>query len=177
MYKSTMVYFPLLLLSLLLLSCDTEAPTTPMLTSIPTEDWDKRQVNISPVDSFEAGKTYLSSYSEIYVQSQHRKMGLTGTISMRNVNMTDTIYLETANYYNTNGSKNRSYFDAPIYLAPLETIEIIITQDDIEAGSGDNFVFSWQKPPGSQDPFFEGVFITVYGQQGISFTTRGIRIE
>lgn len=169
-------YLTLTPMLLFLTACDSTT-VTPEVTSIPVEDWELRKVSISPADSLEGGSTYLSSYSEVYVQSNSRKMSLTGTISMRNVNLNDTIYIAKADYYKTDGTGIRSYFDEPIFLGPLETVEIIITENDIEGGTGDNFVFEWYKPAGTHDPFFEGVFISIYGQQGISFTTRGIRIE
>jgi hypothetical protein len=162
---------------LFFLTACTSTTDNPQVTSIPVEDWELRKVNISPADSLRRGSTYLSSYSEVYVQSNSRKMSLTGTISMRNINLSDTIYIAKANYFKPDGTGIRSYFDEPIFLGPLETVEIIITENDVEGGTGDNFVFDWYKPDGAHDPFFEGVFISIYGQQGISFTTRGIRIE
>jgi len=169
---------PLAILALLIVSfgCDSPSSGTP-LTSIPAEEWELRQVDIPARDSLVAGSTYLSSYSQIRAQSESHTFSLTGTISLRNISRRDTVYLERATYYGTSGNEVRSYFDKPIFLAPMETIEIIITEEDTEGGFGDNFVFDWYKLPGAQDPFFEGVFISVYGQQGISFTTRGIRLE
>ncbi len=164
------------IISALMFSCEQTTPVK-QVTSIPTEDWEGRKVALPTKDSLETGMTYLSSYSQVYVQTERRKFSLTGTISMRNINVNDTVYIDKAKYYKTDGAAVRSYFDEPIYLAPLETVEIIITEEDIEGGTGDNFVFEWHKPAGTHDPFFEGVFITAYGQQGISFTTRGIRID
>ena len=161
---------------LLFIACDPE-PKSRVVTSLSSENWDERQARFSAADSLEAGTTYLSSYSQIYVQSEGRKFSLTGTISLRNINLKDTVYIDKTSYYRTDGQNIRTYFDDPIYLAPLETVEIIINEDDVEGGTGDNFVFTWHKPAGAHDPFFEGVFISTYGQQGISFTTRGIRVE
>ncbi|TXF88160.1 DUF3124 domain-containing protein [Neolewinella aurantiaca] len=166
----------MLLLALLVVSCDPSPPARE-ITSIPAEDWTRRQAEVFATDSMETGSTYLSSYSEIYTKSETHTFSLTGTISLRNINLKDTVYIEGADYHKTDGEQIRSYFDTPIYLAPLETVSIIITEGDLEGGTGDNFVFRWRKPVGSHDPFFEGIFISVYGQQGISFTTRGIRIN
>jgi hypothetical protein len=44
-----------------------------------------------------------------------------------------------AKYYNTQGTLLRSYFEHPIYLAPLETVEIVIDEGDREGGTGANF--------------------------------------
>ena len=167
---------PALLLCLLLIACSTSEQDTGQ-TSVTAENWARRAVEPTVLDSLEKGTTYLSSYSVIYARSEDRLMSLTGTISMRNINPQDTIYVERAEYHQTDGRLIRSYFERPIYLAPLETVEIIISEEDIAGGTGDNFMFYWAKKPGTHDPFFEGIFITIYGQQGISFTTRGIRVE
>ena len=165
------------LLTLLLTACGTDGSDNQALAPVAEENWARRAVDLSAADSLERGITYLSSYSVIYARSEDRKMSLTGTISMRNINPRDTVFIERAEYHQTDGQLTRSYFERPIYLAPLETVEIIITEEDVTGGTGDNFMFYWVRKPGTHDPFFEGVFITIYGQQGISFTTRGIRVE
>ncbi len=164
---------PLLLL-LLTLGCSEQRPAE---FEVDQENWSGRKASISAADSLLTGVTYLSSYSQIYVKSASRKFSLTGTISMRNVNPADTVYLQQATYYDTKGAVVRNYVNSPVYIAPMETVEIIINDDDTTGGTGDNFVFTWSKPPGAHDPFFEGVFISTYGQQGISFTTRGIPVQ
>ncbi len=146
-------------------------------TNVNQEDWSARKTTVNPEDSLVNGTTYLSSYSEIYVKSEQRKFSLTGTISMRNMNLTDTVYISSSAYYGTNGEIVRRYFDFPVFVAPMETVEIIISDEDIAGGTGDNFLFEWSKPRGANDPFFEGIFISTYGQQGISFTTSGRRLD
>ena len=64
----------------------------------------------------------------------------------------------------------------PIYVLPLETIEIVIEDRDIEGGSGANFVFEWAMKNKKNPPLFEAVMISTYGDQGLSFTTRGIPV-
>jgi len=51
----------------------------------------------------------------------------------------DSIFLMNAKYYNTQGTLLLSYFEHPIYLAPLETVEIVIDEGDREGGTGANF--------------------------------------
>ena len=58
--------------------------------------------------------------------NQEKKHNLTVLVSMRNTSDLDTIYVLNAKYYDTHGKTVRAYFDHPIYLAPMETIEIII---------------------------------------------------
>jgi hypothetical protein len=93
---------------------------------------------------------------------------------MRNTSPQDTIYLTKATYYNTSGQKIRSYFQGAVYIAPMETLEIVIEEADTEGGSGANFVFDWAVTAGAPKPYFEAVMISTSGQQGLSFVTTGI---
>ncbi len=126
-------------------------------------------------DSLIAGRTYLSVYSEIYSQTEHRTSNLTATVSLRNTSATDSVFVLSAEYFDTGGTIIRNYLDRPIYLLPLETVEIVIDQVDSKGGTGGNFIFDWRMKEGSSEPLFEGVMISTYGQQGLSFTTQGVR--
>jgi len=141
------------------------------------ENWQKRKVENLNSDSLIHGKSYLSIYSQIYSLNQHRLHNLTVAVSLRNISESDTIYILNSNYNNKHGEKVRTYFDFPIYLAPLETVEIIIEESDISGGTGSNFLFDWKIPKNCPEPFFEGVMSSTMGQQGLSFTTQGIRIK
>ncbi|MGY0392616.1 DUF3124 domain-containing protein [Bizionia sp. KMM 8389] len=142
-----------------------------------SENWNKRSVVLNPKDSLETGKTYLSIYSQIYSMSQHKTHNLTAMASIRNTSDTDTIYVVSAKYYDAHGQLIRAYFDKPIYLAPLETTEAIISELDIEGGTGSNFIFEWKKKKNTPEPLFEGVMNSTLGQQGLSFITVGKRIQ
>jgi hypothetical protein len=147
------------------------------ISSINSVNWKNRMANLTSEKSLEIGKTYLSVYSEIYSLTEHRKHGLTATISMRNTSDTDTIYIESAKYYNTKGLQIRNYFKNPIYILPMETVEIIIDQVDLVGGTGGNFTFDWRVKPNTTDPLFEAVMISTSGQQGLSFSTVGKRVK
>lgn len=148
-----------------------------MVSSVDPVNWEKRAVSISEGDSLINGSSYLSVYSEIYSQTEHITHDLTVTISMRNISSDDSIYINRAQYFNTQGKLIRTYFDQTIYIAPLEAVEIVIDERDQEGGTGANFIFDWSIPAGSPAPLFEGVMISTSGQQGLSFTTQGIRIK
>ncbi|WP_179005861.1 DUF3124 domain-containing protein [Winogradskyella forsetii] len=140
-------------------------------------NWNKRVATISAVDSLDSGHSYLSIYSQIYSYSQHKTYNLTAMVSLRNVSMKDTIYLTNVDYYDTHGTLLRSYIEKPVYLAPLETIEIVIDEADTSGGTGSNFLFDWKTPKGCPEPLFEGVMTSTAGQQGLSFITHARRIR
>ncbi|SFT48546.1 Protein of unknown function [Lishizhenia tianjinensis] len=121
------------------------------------------------------GSTHLSVYSSIYSQTEHRTHNLTATVSMRNVNLEDSLYITKAIYHDTKGNPVRTYFNYPVGMGPLETLEIIINEADQEGGTGGNFIFEWYTP--ANKPHFEAVMISTSGQQGISFRTEGINLK
>lgn len=170
MIKKLLIIF---IVGILTLSCNTKKETS----AINPVNWKKRTVNNSLSDSLTHGTTYLSVYSQIYDQSEHRTFDLTVTVSMRNTNMRDTIYIDKAEYFDTKGKSIRKYLNETIYIAPMETIEIVINEMDQEGGTGANFLFDWRSPSKLNEPLFEGVMISTSGQQGLSFTTTGKRIN
>lgn len=162
-----------ILLVVLLFSCNEKKE----ISSINPENWSKRIIDLKSKDSLEYGKSYLSIYSQIYSFTEHKTHNLTSMVSMRNTSDLDTIYLLKAEYYDTHGKSLRKYFDYPIFLAPLETTEIIIDEIDVTGGTGSNFIFEWKIPKNCPEPLFEGVMTSTMSQQGLSFTTQAKRIK
>lgn len=159
--------------ALLIYSCNNEK----VVSSISPVNWKNKRINHILADSLIQGTTYLSVYSQIYSQTEHRTHDLTATISMRNTNLKDTLYLDKAEYFDTKGKSIRTYFNHTIFIAPMETVEIVIDEIDKEGGTGANFLFDWKILPSSSEPLFEGVMISTSGQQGLSFTTQGKRVK
>jgi hypothetical protein len=147
------------------------------VSSLDPINWKMRSVELNTSDSLTTGSTYLSVYSQIYSRSESRTPDLTSTISMRNTSLTDSIYMLKADYYNTHGKLLRTYFKNPVFISPMETIEIVIDEVDNEGGTGANFIFDWAVKDETHEPLFEAVMISTSGQQGISFTAQGVRIK
>ncbi len=154
-------------------NCDKPKP----LSSTKIENWEKRNITTSLPDSLQKGSTFLSIYSQIYMRDESVQSDLTATVSLHNPNIHDSIYVNSAVYYNTHGEAIRTYFDKTIFIKPLETVQIIIDETDKEGGTGANFIFNWQCNEAANDPIFEAIMISTYGQQGISFVTQGKRLK
>lgn len=167
------VPFKIVVIALIVNACSgTETDKYP----IKQADWKSKESKIENFDEYFQGKTYLPVYSHIYHVQADRTFDLTITVSMRNISLTDTVFILKADYFNTVGENIRQYIKNPIYLSPLETLEIVIDEQDIEGGSGANFVFDWATPDDKNPPLFEAVMISTYEQQGLSFTTRGVQL-
>ncbi len=168
-----MIRFLLSTLILLLCSCNEFEDQI----EFQDEVYAARTTDIKALYSLESGKSYLSVYPEIYSISEHKKHSLTVIASIKNISLKDTLYIQKAEYYDTNAKLVHTYIDRPIYVSPLETIEIVIDEIDLTGGTGANFIFEWKIKPKSSEPFFEGIMISTYSTQGLSFTTQGKRIE
>tara|TARA_R110000868_G_scaffold68720_3_gene203237 strand:- start:17994 stop:18509 length:516 start_codon:yes stop_codon:yes gene_type:complete len=168
-------YILLLLSWLFLISISCEKKRE--LSSLDAVNWEKRTLTMNLPDSLNTGSTYLSVYSQIYSLSEHLTHDLTATVSIRNTSRKDSIYIMNAEYFDTKGHLIRSYFDKPIFLSPLETVAIVIDEKDKEGGTGGNFIFDWKTKQNTAEPLFEGIMISTSGQQGLSFTTQGKRIQ
>lgn len=150
------------------LACNGDKKMTPEKQ----KDWSTQESSIKNYTDFVHGKTYLPVYSHIHHRHENRTFDLTITVSIRNISITDTIYILKADYYNTNGDNIRQYIQNPIFLKPMETAEIIIDEDDKVGGSGANFVFNWAAKDKTSQPLCEAVMISTYGV----FSTRGIQM-
>lgn len=168
----TMVRSIFLFSIVFLLSCSGEKEE-----EVHQNDWSTRKATFQPGDSLETGTTYLSVYSSVYSFTEKSTTNLTATVSLRNTDLDNQIYVQDAKYYNTQGDLIRTYFDEAIFIDPLETVEIVIYQYDEEGGTGGNFIFNWSKAPKTCEPMFEAVMISTSGQQGLSFSTQGKRIK
>jgi hypothetical protein len=164
------LFFNSFIIVLLIVSCKTDEKGHEKKSV----NWDQRTTDINITNNFHSGKTYLPVYSEIYDQTDETTHLLTTTVSIRNTSQMDSLYIITADYYNTKGEQIRKYINKPIFLTPLETIEIVIPRLDDSGGTGANLIFDWGIKKPKYEPLFEAVMVWTTGTQGISFTTRGI---
>lgn len=170
-FKYTLMLFVVGLLSL---NCTSEKKGQ---LPPPKLDWSRKTTSLPLPDSLTYGKSYLSVYSQIYSFTEHTALDLTATVSIRNTSELDAMYLLKAKYYDTEGNLIQSYVEEPIAVKPVETLEIVIAEVDKKGGTGGNFIFEWATLPSTSAPIFEAVMISTYGQQGLSFMTKGTYIK
>lgn len=166
------IQIKLILVVLIFSSCTQESK----FPSLSRTSWKNRSVENIEYSSLTQGMTYLPLYSHIYYIQDNKPFYLTSTVSIRNVSKDEKAYLLSADYFDTDGNLVKSYLQNPIYLNPLETVEVVIAESDIIGGSGANFLFKWAVGNELNPILFEAVMISTSGQQGISFTSRGVRV-
>ena len=121
-------------------------------------------------------RVYVPAYSHIYSGNKERPFLLTVTLSIRNIDPTNTIKITLVNYYETQGKLLKSYIDEPIKLNPLESLRYVIPERDKSGGSGANFIVEWHSDKYVNRPIIESIMIGTQSSQGVSFTSRGREI-
>lgn len=116
---------------------------------------------------------YVPIYSDIYSRSKQVRFYLTATLSIRNTSLSDSIYIEGIDYYDTDGNLIQEYLDKVLLLKPMQSIEYVIEKDDKVGGAGANFIVYWGADVSHLSPVFQGVMISTNGQQGVAFLTEG----
>lgn len=167
------IILPLSVFSLLLTGCKTAKDEV----TYHLPEWLSRKTPAVVTDSLKHHHVYLPVYAQIYSITENHITDLVATISIRNTDTKDSIYLNKIDYYNTSGQLIRHYISAPVFIKPSETVEIIIKNSDNAGGSGANFIFEWAAKVDTEKPLFESIMISTAGQQGISFTSRGVDLN
>ena len=120
---------------------------------------------------------YVPIYSHVYYGDRERTILLTGILSVRNTDPGQAITLLQVDYYDSEGKLLRKYITQPVTLGPLGSTRFIVKTSDTAGGSGANFLVRWKAEAPVNEPILEGVMIGASGQQGISFTSRGVAIK
>jgi hypothetical protein len=158
------------LLLLILTGCDTSGKLNVQPPAVPA--------TLKPASSAPRpvrGAQYVPIYSSIYWGAGVKKdlIELTATLSIRNVSLQSPIVLDSVDYYNSVGSKVRSYLPSPMELGPMASAEFVIMRADTSGGPGANFLVYWSAVEGAEEPLTEAVMLGQSGSAGISFLTSG----
>lgn len=119
---------------------------------------------------------YVPVYSHIYYQGGS-PYPLETTLSIRNVDTSEPIYVEAVEYYDSGGELAKTHVDRMLRLAPLQTIEFLIERRDSSGGSGANFLVRWGANSEVNPPLIESIMVGTVGTQGISFGRTGVEIK
>ncbi len=118
---------------------------------------------------------YVPIYRDVYHIDQLRLLPLTTTLSLRNMGITDSVYIYCVDHYNTQGKKIRQYMDdkSMLTLGPLESYDLVVVKKDKQGGTGDNFIVQWGRTTGDSQLLVEALMINTTGSQGLSVITEG----
>lgn len=130
-----------------------------------------------PVDELAAPHmVYAPVYSHIYYQGG-APFSLETTLSIRNVDLEQPIYLNSVEYLDTQGKPVKAHLDRTIKLDPMQTIEFLVESLDSTGGSGANFLIEWAAREDADPPLVETVMVGTSGSQAICFSRTGVEVS
>jgi len=164
-----MKYTTILLFFVILAGChlNNKKADKQIKQSHPSHVYNFVKVDTSQLKYFETN--YLPVYSDIYYQDGTKRLPVTTTISIRNTSLTDSAYIISSVYYDSYGKELNSYLDSTLLLSPLESIELVVKEEENEGGAGANFIIEWAAKKYADQLLIQSVMISTYGQQGVSF--------
>lgn len=135
------------------------------------------QVTNEKIDaSFEKKKFYVPVYSHVYI-SENKYVRLSITISIRNSDSTKDLYLESIDYYNTEGKLVKQYLSQPHILKPMSSIDYVVNLEDMSGGNGAKFLINTASKNKTSTPLVQAIMINTLGNSNLSFLTQGQIIE
>lgn len=133
-----------------------------------------------PVDNTEDATKheiiYLPVYSHVYTSEEtYEPMGI--TLSIRNSDTKEKIYIESISYFSTSGELIESYISKTHQLNPMASVDFVIDLNDMRGGSGANFIIKWAGNSNSSTPIIQAVMVNNSGNKAFSFITNGKKVE
>ncbi len=116
---------------------------------------------------------YVPIYSDIYTDSDNRKVLLSATLSVRNTTLKKSLYINKIDYYDTAGNFVKSYLKTPIELPAMGTLNYIVEKEEDKGGSGANFIIEVEGVDDTVTPIIEAVMIGNFSNKAFSFLTEG----
>ncbi|WP_172826942.1 DUF3124 domain-containing protein [Flammeovirga sp. SJP92] len=159
----------IILCSIILFSCKGNGPGD--------QNIDKELNRISLTDdyipSLDFQETrYVSAYSNLYYRSAKTNAYCTVVLSIRNTSLTESIYVDKVDYYDSYGELLSKFVMDTNKLRPLETREFVVEYSDQEGGSGANFIVNYGAQSELKDlPIIEAVSIGHVGNNGFAITS------
>ncbi len=118
---------------------------------------------------------YVPVYSEIRTAIGTKLLGV--NVSVRNIDLEQSLILNSVRYYDNEGKLLTEYLDSPRQVAPLATVTFVVAQLDKEGGLGANFLIDWESAEPIAEPIIEAIMVGVAGTQALAFTSDGRTIE
>ena len=165
--------YSLVICSLLALSCLTcghrEEAAEYQAPEVVPEEYAFADIN----DVYMGEILYVPVYSSIYYFDDEKTMLLAATLSIHNTDLENKIKVRKVNYYDSKGKILRRHLQEPRELEPLETMNVVIEEQDKLGGAGANFIVEWASDTEVSTPIVEAVMVSTAYHQGISFLTNG----
>ena len=171
--------FFIFLFVILFFGCDDIKPKEKVKQDIYTRQntYEYFQVANEKIDNtFDKKRFYVPAYSHLYI-SENNYVKLSISLSIRNTDLTKDLYIESIDYYNTEGKLVKQYLSQPHILKPMASIDYVITLEDMTGGNGAKFLVNVATKNKTSIPIIQAIMTNTFGNSYLSFLTEGQIIE
>lgn len=124
----------------------------------------------------EKHSVYVPVYSHLYGEDGTMTVGMTTTLSIRNISFSDSFYVTSVVYYGSQGELLQRYLQKPLVLRPMHSVEFVVERREEKGGAGANFVVDWAATaPVANAPLIQAVTSII--STGFSFVSEGVEIK
>lgn len=131
---------------------------------------------LSLIAGLSAETLYVPAYSHIYI-SNTEEIYLGITLSIRNTDFKEKLYIDKVEYYDNDGNLIDDYIKSPLVLKGMASTNFVIKQSDKRGGSGANFIVKYHSEKPINEPIVESVMVGVFGTKGLAFNSRATKID
>ena len=136
-----------------------------------------RPMDATYIRKLHGQQVYIPIYSSIYNQYEGNLLHMTAILSIRNTSLKESITIKKVEYYDTNGKLIKKFIDGSFSLGKMSTKDFVIAENDLEGGTGANFIVEWTSDKTVSIPIIESVILGTLGTKGFAFSTRGKEVE
>ena len=123
---------------------------------------------------------YVPAYSQIhsvYSSAEDSRINLAVTLSIRNTDIDNSIFIKSISYYGDDGTLLKEYVETPFQLSNMASVSFNISQSDISGGIGANFIVEWGANQSVIEPYIQAIMLGTQGTQGFSWRNPGYVIK
>ena len=129
------------------------------------------------IDStFEKKKFYVPVYSHLFL-SENKYTRLSISLSIRNSDPAKDLYIESIDYYNTEGELVKKYISQTHILKPMASIDYVVTLEDMSGGHGAKFLINVASKNKTNMPIIQAIMTNTLGNSNLCFLTEGHIVE
>jgi hypothetical protein len=99
----------------------------------------------------------------VYI-SENKYVRLSITLSIRNSDLTKDLYIESIDYYNTEGKLVKQYLSQPHILKPMASMDYVVNLEDMSGGNGAKFLINTASKNKISNPIAQAIMINTLGK-------------
>lgn len=127
-------------------------------------------------DTFDRKMIYVPVYSHVYI-SENKYGRLSISLSLRNTDPKKDLYIESIDYYNTEGKIVKKYLSQPYILKAMATVDYVVNLEDMTGGNGAKFLVNVASKNKTFTPIVQAIMTNTLGSSDICFLTEGHVVE